>query len=134
MQINETCFEFISSAEPKNRFRNPTFNLTRVTLSASGCAHLQTAHHWLLSTLLSATKAMARALLLFLLVSSASGQLIRPISIPGIFSMIRFQNTACQGDQDEAGTCLYEVSLVPLIAVPLTRPRGRTSVSAAAVR
>ncbi|XP_054160404.1 uncharacterized protein LOC128958550 [Oppia nitens] len=35
-------------------------------------------------------------------------QLIRPISIPGIFSMIRFQNTVCNGDNEEGGTCLYE--------------------------
>jgi hypothetical protein len=33
----------------------------------------------------------------------------RPISIPGIFSVIRFQNTACVGDNEEGGTCLYEV-------------------------
>jgi hypothetical protein len=32
----------------------------------------------------------------------------RPISIPGIFSVMRFQNTACVGDNEEGGTCLYE--------------------------
>jgi hypothetical protein len=52
------------------------------------------------------------------LVQKSSSQLIRPISIPGIFSMIRFQNTACNGESDEGGTCLYEV----FIPVPAFRP------------
>lgn len=34
---------------------------------------------------------------------------LRPISLPGIFSAIRYQNTACDGENEETGLCLYEV-------------------------
>lgn len=33
---------------------------------------------------------------------------LRPISLPGIFSAIRYQNTACDGENEETGVCLYE--------------------------
>ncbi|KAH9497009.1 uncharacterized protein LOC124494186 [Dermatophagoides farinae] len=33
---------------------------------------------------------------------------LRPISLPGIFSAIRYQNTACDGENEETGLCLYE--------------------------
>lgn len=53
-----------------------------------------------------------QALLLLLLLHHASCQR-RPIlpSLPGIFSAMRYQNTVCDGDNEETGTCLYEVIL-----------------------
>lgn len=46
------------------------------------------------------------ALLLF--VTVAHGQVFRPPSLPGILSIVRFQNTACNGDNGDSGTCLAD--------------------------
>ncbi|RWS10341.1 hypothetical protein B4U79_01466 [Dinothrombium tinctorium] len=45
--------------------------------------------------------------LLLLYAYSANGQVFRP-SLPGILSIVRFQNTACNGDNGDTGTCLTE--------------------------
>lgn len=46
-------------------------------------------------------------LFLIALSSSVQGQGFRPVSLPGLFSIVRFQNTACNVD-GESGTCLAE--------------------------
>ncbi|XP_015792768.1 uncharacterized protein LOC107369318 [Tetranychus urticae] len=43
-----------------------------------------------------------------LVIASASGQIIRPNSLPGLISIVRFQNTACNGENGDSGTCLAE--------------------------
>lgn len=35
----------------------------------------------------------------------------RPLSLPAIFSAMRYQNTQCEGENEEAGLCLYEVNV-----------------------
>ena len=54
------------------------------------------------------THLLGLSLLVIITCVPIRAQFVRPISIPGIFSMIRFQNTACTGDNEEGGTCLYE--------------------------
>ncbi|KAF7492778.1 hypothetical protein SSS_05421 [Sarcoptes scabiei] len=43
----------------------------------------------------------------FIQIELTNGQL-RPISLPGIFSVMRYQNSACDGENEETGVCLYE--------------------------
>lgn len=45
----------------------------------------------------------------FIQIELTNGQL-RPISLPGIFSVMRYQNSACDGENEETGVCLYEVN------------------------
>jgi len=47
-------------------------------------------------------------LALLLLFTTANAQ-IRPLSIPGMLSVFRFQNTACSGESGESGTCLTQL-------------------------
>lgn len=51
---------------------------------------------------------LAAALIVALFASQADGQ-FRPISFPGFFTALRYQNSACDGDNEESGVCLYEV-------------------------
>lgn len=44
-------------------------------------------------------------LVTLVIVGSVSGQ-FRPGSLPGILSLVRFQNTACTNGQGDSGTCL----------------------------
>src|SRR6218665_3728534 len=55
-----------------------------------------------------------------LAVLSSSVQAQR-LSLPGIFSAMRYQNTACDGDNDEAGTCLYENECTNRKGTPIGR-------------
>ena len=32
----------------------------------------------------------------------------RPLTLPALLTIVRFQNTACQGEQQDSGTCLAE--------------------------
>lgn len=47
--------------------------------------------------------------LLFMVVCHEVQGQLRPMSLPGLFSAMRYQNTACDGENEESGICLYEV-------------------------
>lgn len=32
----------------------------------------------------------------------------RPLTLPALLTIVRFQNTACQGEQQDSGTCLAD--------------------------
>jgi len=51
---------------------------------------------------------LVSTLVFSLLATSIEGQVFRPPSLPGILSIVRFQNTACNGDNGDSGTCLAD--------------------------
>lgn len=36
----------------------------------------------------------------------------RPLTLPALLTIVRFQNTACQGEQQDSGTCLADQECV----------------------
>ena len=42
------------------------------------------------------------------LVAGQFGAGNRPLTLPALLTIVRFQNTACQGEQQDSGTCLAD--------------------------
>lgn len=57
------------------------------------------------------TRQMLSVIVLVASLQSAAAQFGgsgRPLTLPALLTMVRYQNTACQGEQQDYGTCLAE--------------------------